>query len=347
MEKGGSGSMKRALQAHEQLEKDFGDWIGNPNTVACSSGTAALHLALEALQLPLGSRVLVPDFNMVAVPRAVTMAGHATVFVDCKSDLLIDCKLLSRLHNCRFTWWGEVDVVIPVHIYGRRCRMSSMHTMAINNGWKVIEDLAEAHGVQPHPASDAACWSFYKNKIVAGQEGGIVAFRKPEHARLAKQLRCLGFTDAHDFNHIPRGCNYRMSDIHAELILESLVDVQANIAKRRAIEEWYNQQIPKQWQMLPRDACWVYDLRLEGYDTARIVRELNTDGVAARLAFKPMHLQPEYAGCDIIAGPGFKTNAEQASKEVIYLPVHPNMQKQDVAYNVAKLQQVLHICGAK
>jgi perosamine synthetase len=311
---------------HEQLEKDFGRWIGRKNMVACSSGTAALHLALETLKLPLGSTVITGEFNMIAVPRAITLAGHIPRFVDCNDKLLIepDYPVIPR-----------PKAVIPVHIYGRKCNMGWITDHARNNGLAVIEDMAEAHGIEPHIDSDAACWSFYKNKIVAGQEGGMVYFKHAKHMKLAKQLRCLGFTDAHDFDHIPRGMNYRMSDIHAELISLNLASVRFNQEKRALLVDWYNTELSREWMMPPRDANWVYDLHLPGVDTVRVVDRLNSNGIAARLAFKCMSQQEEYAG-------QYKhLNAYQWSREIIYLPLNVDIDRRQVIKSCDKLKEVV------
>lgn len=308
------------MQDFELLEDQFAKWNGLPATgmVCCSSGTAALHLALEAFRLPEGSEVIVPDFTMIACARAVVLAGLESVFVDCGEDLNIDPDLFDNN-------WEPTDVkaVMVVHAYGRRCDMESITRITeYNDGMPLIEDLAESHGIKPSYNADAACWSFYRNKIIAGAEGGAVYFRNPEHASLARKLRSLGFTEDHDFMHIPRGHNYRLSNVHAGLILDSLSHVERNLQQRRLIEQWYDAACPDAWRMPAREAVWVYDLRIPGMTSeqqSKIVRTLNENGIAARMAFKPMHLQPEFKDCQRISG----EVAERMSREVFYLPVVP------------------------
>lgn len=306
------------MQAFERLEREFAAWVGVPDAVACSSGTSALHLALEALQLPSYSRVLIPDFNMIAVARAVSLAGLIPVLVDCRDDLLMDMDLADEALSDD----GHIRAVIAVHIYGRRCDMDSLQALAGKYGVQVIEDLAEAHGVKPHPASAAACWSFYQNKLINGQEGGLVYFRNDKPAQLARSLRCLGFTPAHDFWHKPRGMNYRMANVLAELILDSLAKVDENIRVRRHAESLYESLCPDVWRMPPRDSAWVYDIRIPGLTAERqsdIVQKLNAVGIAARHSFKPISKQQEYRRCRAIGG----KVAEKASKEIVYLPLTP------------------------
>ncbi len=320
---GGTGNM----QAYEQLEQEFAAWVGWPNMVACSSGSAALHLALEALQLPRESQVTVPEYTMISCARAVTLAGLNPVFVDCNNSLLIDPDLIPQGNHT------DTVATMPVHVYGRRCNMESIIDVAKRDGLYIIEDLAEAHGIAPHPQTTAACWSFYRNKIIAGEEGGIVAFRCKEHANLAKQLRSVGFTAQHDFLHAPRGMNYRLANILAKPILQSLSRAGANLAKRRAIEAWYNRAVPKDWQMPSRGVCWVYDVRLPpSIDTASVVRRMNDLGHAARLGFKPMSQQQEYYSASYR-----QLNASRLGGRILYLPVAPAMTKDEVDRIVSDL----------
>jgi len=195
----------------------------------------------------------------------------------------------------------------------------------------MIEDLAEAHGVKPHPNSTAVAWSFYHNKIIHGEEGGAVWFREPKHADKARQLRSLGFTDSHDFIHIPRGHNYRMSNCHAELILPSLREADYNIQGRKVSEQIYNEFTPKEWRMPARDVPWVYDLRIPDltHQTQwKLVQNLNEQGVAARCGFRCMAEQPEFRGFYE------QTNAYRLSKEVFYLPLRPWMEAKEIRRTV-------------
>lgn len=319
------------MEPYERLEAAWAEFNGlDPaGMVACSSGTAALHLALEALRLPSGSEVVTGDFNMVAVPRAIAAAGLTPVFLDVRDDLNFDPNLICQFTDCQLR--PTFKAIVAVHIYGRQCDAFLCNSYARTYGAVVVEDLAEAHGVRPHPESSAATWSFYANKIVAGQEGGTVWFRDPEHAALVRQLRCLGFTAAHDFRHIPRGWNHRMSNAHAELVLASLARYPENLARRREAEAWCEERCPAGWRMPPRDAPWVYDVRLPwGADNRVVVHALCEAGVPARLAFWPMHRQEEFKECrfvrkhrddeTIMVG-----QSDVAANQIIYLPLTPGL----------------------
>lgn len=316
------------MQPYQLLEREFGELLGPEwYCVAVSSGTSALHLALEVLKTARNVQdrcgVLLPDLTMVACARAVTMANLVPHFADCNEQLLIDPGTWKSLK----TYSGPICGIMPVHIYGRRCDMDLIHSVASAHGSFVVEDLAEAHGVPPHPKTDAACWSFYQNKIIRGEEGGMIAFRNPDQAKLARQLRSLGFTEDHDFQHIPRGVNARMSNLHAGPIRRSLRNFRANVAHRKYLVECYDSVIPEVWRMPKRDANWVYDLRIPRLTTPvqdQIVSKLKCSGIQARHCFKPMTTIQEYRNPAT-----FHPNAVRLSQEVIYLPLRESMTKKN------------------
>lgn len=330
------------MEPYEKLECSWANWnqLDPAGMVACSSGTAALHLALEALQLPPSSKVICPDLTMIAVPRAITLAGLEPVFVDCDDTLNMDTRLVTDycLQACP-------EAVMFVHTYGRQANVTDVDDFfsPMPGGIPAyIEDLAEAHGVKPHPQTDAACYSFYKNKIVHGEEGGAVWFKNPSHADRARQLRSLGFTAAHDFTHIPRGHNYRMSNVHATLILDSIGYANANLIDRWQQIERLDEACPEEWRMAaPYQAPWVYTIRVPGMtleQQSNVVTALNDVGITARHCFKPCHLQQEYALCQMVsAGKPFQRRSWTASREVIYLALVPGRPRIDqIAFRIIR-----------
>lgn len=307
------------MEVYEEFEKEWESWAKVPNVVGCNSGTAALHLALEALQLPQGSEVIVPDLCMIACPRAVILAGLVPIFVGCGPDLNMRPDMVEAVVT------GRTRAILVVHNYGRKCKLTALYAIALRKWLKVVEDRAEIHGANFDGfIPDAACWSFYRNKIIAGEEGGAVSFREKVHAAHARQLRCLGFTEDHDFSHVPRGHNYRLSNAHARLILDSMSIWQRNWLIRRRNEENYNVLCPEDCRMPKRDAPWVYDLRIPGMSTLTqdtLVKDLNKEGIRARHCFKPCSTQLEFQKCKVV---GDKAEADKAAKEVIYLPLGPD-----------------------
>lgn len=316
------------MEPYCELQQKFRDYVGWGTPIACSSGTSALHLALESLELPKGSQVLVPEFTMVACARAVVMAGLRPVFVDCTDNLLMDMSKIQDYITM------DTTAVMPVQIYGRslsRLDLSSLKFAGLNPQSKqlaVIEDWAEhtrpGHSKQAPILSDALCWSFYRNKIIHGQEGGMILFNQLYNAHEAFAKRSLGFSLGHDFWHEPRGYNYRLANSLANLVLDSLKQVDDNLEHRQKIETVYNSIVPEELQMPARDVPWVYDLMLpEGADQTGIVLQLKSAGIEARHGFKPMSMMPEFMG-------HYKhLNAYRISERLIYLPITESMTEQD------------------
>lgn len=363
------------MEEYQVLECMWEGMSGTKNNVSCSSGTAALHLALESLPIQLGSIVIVPDFTMIAVARAVVMAGMVPLFLDCDHTFNIDPARIDEALNSGLA--DRIEGVIAVHTYGRPCNMDLIEHVIRKSKREIflVEDLAEAHGLRPHDRTDAACWSFYKNKIIAGEEGGIVSFQEEDFASKARSLKSLGFTEEHDFQHIPRGHNYRLANCLADKIITSLEyyirnNRNGDLPERRQIETWYDQCCPINWRLPKRYAMWVYDLMIPGIDSTTqdyLVKELKSQGIKARHAFKPMLSQVEFDLIDYgqeeeedpyegTQWEGTQTEkkketyedvssisrAEIVSREVIYLPVDPkNMVKQDCEKALRIIKEIM------
>ncbi|MFB6556897.1 DegT/DnrJ/EryC1/StrS family aminotransferase, partial [Streptomyces sp. NPDC056405] len=166
-----------------RFEQAFADYNGTAHGVACSSGTTALTLALRALGVGPGDEVIVPEFTMVASAWAVTYTGATPVFVDCGDDLNIDVSRIEEKITSR------TKVLMPVHVYGRRCDMDAIMDIAFQYNLKVVEDSAEAHGVRP--TGDIACYSLFANKIITAGEGGICLTDDPKLADQIAHLRAM------------------------------------------------------------------------------------------------------------------------------------------------------------
>jgi perosamine synthetase len=330
------------METHELLEREFANIhlkgeYSPEQCVAVSSGTSALHIAFETLQRK-NSAALIPEFTMVACARAATMAGFDVIPVDCNDNLLITPLTVSP----RIT--ERASVLMPVHIYGRLCNMEALSLMAEQFDLDVIEDMAEVHGCRPHRDSYAACWSFYKNKIIHGEEGGMIVFRDKSKATLARMIRSQGFTPEHNFIHIPRGVNARMSNIHAKLIRTSLYVFKYSMLYRNRIVELYDDLIDPKFHMPPRVSPWVYDLRIPGMTEVQqdlLVQRLCREGIAARHAFKPLSIQPEYRLCCPRYPSDHVLNALNLSREIIYLPVSDTMSESDVDLTCALFDQIV------
>ncbi|MFE2037055.1 DegT/DnrJ/EryC1/StrS family aminotransferase [Streptomyces scopuliridis] len=310
-----------------KFESEFADYNGIAHGVACSSGTTALTLALRALGVGPGDEVIVPEFTMIATAWAVTYTGATPVFVDCGDDLNIDVALIEEKITPR------TKVIMPVHIYGRRCDMDAIMDLAHEYNLRVVEDSAEAHGVRP--VADIACFSLFANKIITAGEGGICLTDDKHLADQMAHLRAMAFTKDHSFLHKKLAYNFRMTSMQAAVALAQTEQLDTILETRREIERRYDEGlsgIDGITLMPPRDVLWMYDLRAERREELRDF--LADEGIETRLFFKPMSRQPGYLHPD---WPSLK--ASRFSEDGFYLPTHTGLTAEDQEFITGKVRK--------
>jgi perosamine synthetase len=310
-----------------RFEEEFARYNGVARGVACSSGTAALTLALRGLGIGPGDEVLVPEFTMIASAWAVTYVGATPVFVDCGDDLNIDVALIEQKITPR------TKAIMPVHVYGRRCDMDAIMRLGYEYNLRVVEDSAEAHGIRP--VADVACFSLYANKIITSGEGGICV---TDDVRLADQmahLRAMANSADHSFLHAKLAYNFRMTDLQAGVALAQLEKIDEILELRAAIEKRYDaglDGIAGIIRMPPRDVLWMYDLRAERRDDLR--EFLRHEGIETRLFFKPMSRQPMYFDQN-----WQQLNASRFAADGFYLPTYTSLTDMDQEYITEQIRR--------
>ena len=264
------------MEPYKQLEQEYSRFVGSKYAVTCNSGTSALHLALRALGVSAGDEVIVPEFTMIACAFAVSYCGATPVFIDCKDDLNIDFELIEEKITPR------TKAIMPVHIYGRLANMDKIMAIADKHGIFVVEDACEAQGAVFQSRAHITAYSFYKNKIIHAEEGGIATTDDPELAKRMNFLKNMSFGDQHNYIHAEIGFNYRMPDTMATLALRSLEEYPQERDRREVLVRYYDSvfgETPK------RDANWVYDMKKQP-----------VIGLQTREFFKPMSMNPPYLG---------------------------------------------------
>lgn len=274
------------MPPYKQLEKEYAQFVGTRHAVACNSGTSALHLALLSVGVGPGDEVIVPDFTMAACGFAVSYTGAKVVTVDCGEDLNIDVSKIEEKITER------TKAIMAVHIYGRLCDMQAVREIADRRGLKVVEDACEAQGAADGKYSDCVVFSFYRNKIICAEEGGILCTDDPEIARRADFLKNMAFGDRHDYFHTEIGFNYRMPDFQALMAIRSLHDFTDNSIKRRSFET--RQMLMLSDKRKRRDAVWVFDMPLCESEAQRDagIEFYRSKGIQARHFFKPLSTMP-------------------------------------------------------
>lgn len=321
----------------ERFEAAFAPQAGCEFAVACSSGTAALHLTLASLGIGPADEVIVPTFAMIATANSVRYTGAKVALVDAEPDYFnIDPGLVEASITPR------TKAMIVVHTYGHPAEMPRLLDLARARGLHLIEDAAEAHGAELLGArvggfGIAGTFSFYANKIIATGEGGMVTTNDAPLATMMRRLRAHAFNSDIHFLHDYVGFNYRMSNLQAAVGLAQTERFPAAVAARRRLRDAYDErlrsipglQLPTEAKEA-RSVFWVYSLRVGpafgcGRDMLRA--ELARRGVETRSFFIPIHLQPAYS--DQFSLQRFPVS-EHLCKTGLYLPSSETLGNHDV-----------------
>src|SRR3990172_2872262 len=228
-----SGMLVAGVQV-KAFEAAFAAYLGIGHAVATSSGTTALQVALEALRIGQGDRVVTTPFTFVATSNAILHAGAAPVFVDVDPvTYSLDADAVERAGR------DGARAVLCVHLYGMPCRMDPLVDICRRYGMLLIEDCAQAHGARYRGRmvgtfGDAAIFSFYPSKNMTTGEGGMVVTGEADAADRARLLVNVGQDGAGEHRYETIRYNYRMTDIAAALGLGQLERLADMNAVRRA-----------------------------------------------------------------------------------------------------------------
>ncbi len=331
-----------------EFEHAFADACGTRFGVACANGTVALHLALATLGLEPDDEVIIPAFTMIATANAVTYCRARPVLVDSEPhtwNLDLD-QVADRITS-------RTRAIMPVHTYGHPVDMDALRAVAERHGLFVIEDAAEAHGARykGRPVGglgDAACFSFYGNKIITTGEGGMVTTNNEQIARLAWNLRDHAFSHERHFWHKYIGYNYRMTNLQAAVGLAQTEQLSRFVEMRRANAALYNRLLASiPGITTPPEAAWatnVYwmygilvDEKAYGMNRDQLRAALAANGIETRTFFIPMHCQPVYFGA--FRGQRFPY-AEDLCRRGFYLPSASSLTRAEIERVVRTIRQV-------
>jgi perosamine synthetase len=312
-----------------EFERRWAAYCGMDHGVAVSSGTAALEVALEVLDLAPGDEVIMPTFTIVSCVLAVLRARATPVLVD--SDPATWCMDVAQVRD---RVGPRTRAIMPVHMYGHPVDMDPLLELARERGLMIVEDAAEAHGAEYKGRrvgglGDVSCFSFYANKIISTGEGGMVLARRPEHADRIRSLRNLCFRSDRRFYHTALGHNFRLTNLQAAVGLAQVENIEEHLRRKRWLGRAYTDRLQGLAQItLPTEAPWaknVYwmyglvlgdDVRLDAVEFARRLREL---GVETRPFFLGMHEQPVAHDLGLFRGERYPV-AERLARRGLYLP---------------------------
>ena len=292
----------------EEFEAALAAYHHIPNAIAVSSGTAALHLAIRALNLGLGDEVIVPSFTFIAVANSVRYELANPVFADIDPLTLNISPASAKSLITRRT-----KAIIVVHTFGVPAEINELFNLARQHHLAIIEDACEAIGAtyDGNPVGafgDIATLAFYPNKQITTGEGGAVLTRDPTLAARIRALRNQGRYPSPDWlQHSELGYNYRLSEVACALGIVQLSRLPSILAMRASVAGTYNQMLStcKHLQRPPlllpsRTISWfVYVVRLVTTTGSgardRILSRLHQQGIGCARYFAPIHQQPAYA----------------------------------------------------
>jgi UDP-4-amino-4,6-dideoxy-N-acetyl-beta-L-altrosamine transaminase len=347
---------------------------GASHAVACSSGTAALHLAVMALDLGPGDKVVVPSLTFLATANVVRLMGAEVVFADVNPETgLMGGQELSTALGREGP--GKVKAVVPVHYAGQCAAPDELAAAA--NGLPVVADSCHALGTAYGSGGTVGdcrhgimeTFSFHPVKTIAAGEGGAITTNDGALAERLRRLRNHGMTRDPDsfvrddlardgkgeanpwyYEMAELGLNYRLSDIHCALGLSQLAKLEAFCAARRALAARYDTALAELAPLVRPlgrvedcDPAWhIYVTQIDftalGMERAAVMARLAEAGIGTQVHYLPLHMQPYYRDrYGEISLPGAETFYQQA----LSLPLSPDMTEEEVDYVVETLGNIV------
>ena len=335
------------------LEAAVAEASGTKFAVGCASGSDALLVALMALGIGKGDRVICPSFTFFATASAITRLGAEPVFVDIEPDTFnMDVAKLEMLIT------PKTKAIIPVHLFGQCANMTSIMQLAEKYNLQVIEDCAQSIGATHQgqgsgSIGDVGCFSFYPTKNLGGMgDGGMLTTNSQE---LADQLRLFANHGMKPrYNHEVVGINSRLDAIQAAVLNVKMKHLQSYSDRRDANAQNYSKLMMKYGisSLVSTPQASEGDDHVWNQFTIR-VSDGQRDAVRARLADKnvgsevyypiPLHQQPcfQYLGCKT----GSLPETERAAGEVLSLPIFPELTFEEQEYVISTLTEVLTDAG--
>jgi len=325
------------------FEKEFATYCEIKNCVAVNSGTDAIRIICHVLGIGPGDEVIIPANTFIATALAVSSLGARPVFIDCREDNLnIDpAKIEEKITK-------KTKAIIAVHLFGQPADMSSICIIAKKKGLILIEDACQAHGarlkgIRVGSFGQAAAFSFYPSKnLGAYGDGGAIVTNDDDLANKLRLYREYGQGKKNFFT--IKGINSRLDGLQAAILRVKLPRLDEWNRKRLKIAEWYRQALIGSGVEIPtiRKGCdhvfHLFVIRTDHRDALKMF--LEEKGISCGIHYPiPIHLQEAYRDLKYKVG-DFKV-AEKAAKQMISLPMFPELTKKEVKYIANQIKAFL------
>lgn len=335
----------------KEFEQKMSTVVNRCYGIAVSNGTAALEIAIQALNIGEGDEVIMPTFTIISCAMAVTKMGAIPVLID--SSLYtwnmnideIESKITSR-----------TKAIMVVHIYGLPVDMEKIFLLARKYNLKIIEDAAEMHGqtYKGKPCGsfgDVSIFSFYPNKHITTGEGGMIVTDDEQLAERCRLLRNLGFRKDVRYIHDEISGNYRFTNLQAAVGLAQLERLDEFVKKKRDIGRFYTEMLQNiDGLILPIDKTeyadniyWVYGIVLDKQVKAcnrTMQKLLREEGIDSRTFFWCMHEQPIYEKKGLFKDETYP-NAEYLARKGFYIPSGLALTEEQMEYVCIGIKRVM------
>ena len=336
-----------------KFEDNFSDFMGSKYSIAVSSGTAALEIAIRSLRLKKGDEVIIPNFTIISNAMAVLKENLIIKLVDCNirdwnMDILEIEKKITK----------KTKAIIATHIYNFPLRVDILKKICKKNKIILIEDAAEAIGQKLNNRlcgsfGDISIFSFYANKQITTGEGGMITTNNKKLYEKSKSLRNLCFGKQDRFNHEDIGWNYRMTNLQASLGVSQLKRIKSIVNKRHEVGNKYFQKlknnkniyIPETSRSYAKNIYWVIAFVITNkslnINAKKLMKMLMRYGIQTRPFFWPMHMQKIFKNKYKINISGNYKNSEYISKYGLYLPSSLDIKSNQIKFICDKVNSIL------
>jgi len=345
----------------KRFEEQFAGYLGCRHAVAVNSGTAALHLALDAVGIKEGDEVIVPTMTFAATAEVVFYLKAKPVLVDCRPDTLnIDPEQIENAIT------SKTRAIIPVHFGGQPCEMDRILEIARQYKVKVIEDAAHAlpasyRDKKVGAIGDITCFSFYATKTITTGEGGMATTENSEWAERMRMMSLHGIS--HDawkrytkegswyYEILHPGFKYNLTDIAAAIGIEQLKKCDEFRKAREKIAKIYDrsfadlEEIQTPVRRSGTEHAWhlyVIELNLDHLQITRnqFIDALREEQIGTSVHFIPLHLHPYYRD-KFGYHPSDFPNASSAFERIVSLPIYPRMTEADVESVIGAVRKIV------
>ena len=337
----------------DEFEHRLEKYLGAPNVVVLSAGTAAIHLALVALGVGSGDEVICQSFTFAASANPIKYQGADPVFVDSEPDTwnMSPDALEEAIIDRKKQTGHYPKAIIPVYLYGMPAKMDEIRAIADKYGIPIVEDSAEALGSEYKgkkcgTLGNYGCLSFNGNKIITTSGGGALVCHSKEEADRVKFYATQAREQRPYYYHETIGYNYRLSNVSAGIGCGQMDVLQPHVELRRAIHDFYTKELAEidglSVQQNPstdfNSNFWLSTVLIDpktGKDPESLRQFMLDAGVETRRLWRPMHMQPVFADAPYYGD----TTCETLFDRGLCLPSGSGLKEEELRYVADKIKE--------